>query len=129
MSDIAGTPSHSQALAALEAAVAAKQLSDAAAANIKRWLTESGYAPYAAKVLTLVEAQKWHELDGLFWEIIPFGTGGRRGVMAEVGSATMNERTVAESADGLAVYLQKAKGQSGGKAAIAYDTRHRSREF
>ncbi|MGQ0636169.1 MAG: phospho-sugar mutase [Planctomycetaceae bacterium] len=128
MSEIA-SPVNSAAVSALETAVAARQISDTAAANVRRWLTESGYAPFVPQVLALVEAQGWDELDRLFWEIIPFGTGGRRGVMAEIGSATMNERTVAESANGLAVYLQRVKGQPGGRAVIAYDTRDRSREF
>lgn len=117
------------ALAVLEAAVAAGKLSDTAASNIKRWLTESGYAPYAPRVQALIDAGRFEELDSLFWEVLPFGTGGRRGPMSDFGSATMNERTVAESANGLAVYLQRAKGQPGGKAVIAHDTRNRSREF
>lgn len=129
MNDSTSTPDVSAATSALEAAVAAKKLSDSAAANIKRWLTESGYAAYRPKVLALVEAQNFAELDRLFWEVIPFGTGGRRGLMADIGSATMNERTVAESANGLAEYLQQAKGKFGGSAVIAHDTRHRSREF
>ncbi|MFM8580327.1 MAG: phospho-sugar mutase, partial [Planctomycetaceae bacterium] len=49
--------------------------------------------------------------------------------MAELGSATMNARTVCESASGIARYLQQARGTSGGRGVIAYDSRHRSREF
>lgn len=118
-----------QALTRLEPAVAARKLSDTSAANIKRWLTESGFVHNLPELLALIEAGKFEELDGLFWEIIPFGTGGRRGTMASLGSATMNERTVAESANGVAVYLRRAKQQLAGKAVIAHDTRMRSREF
>ncbi|MBI3865355.1 MAG: phospho-sugar mutase, partial [Planctomycetia bacterium] len=98
-------------------------------ANVRRWLTEPGYAAYVSRILPLVQAEKFDELDRLFWEVIPFGTGGRRGAMAELGSATMNERTVAESANGLAVYLQNVRGKPGGRAVIACDTRLRSSEF
>src|SRR6266511_2194518 len=86
-----------QALSAVDAALSVNQLSAGAAQNLRRWLTESGYAAYVPKIVPLIDAGKWVELEGLFWEVIPFGTGGRRGLMAEFGSATMNERTVAES--------------------------------
>jgi phosphoglucomutase/phosphomannomutase len=129
MSEILDPSRTPRLLSALETAVTEKKLTDPAAANIKRWLTESGYAAYAVRIAALIDAGKFQELDTLFWEIIPFGTGGRRGVMSEFGSATMNERTIAESANGVAVYLHKVRNQAGGKAVIAHDTRHRSREF
>ena len=118
-----------QALAALESANGDGRLSESALANTRRWLTEPGYAAYVPKILPLVRDGKFEELDSLFWEIISFGTGGRRGVMTDFGSATMNERTVAESANGIAVYLKNVKGKPGGRAVVAYDTRNRSREF
>ncbi len=68
-------------------------------------------------------------LDDLFWKVIEFGTGGRRGLMSEFGSATINDRTIAESAHGLAVYLKTIKGEPGGRAVVACDTRIRSSEF
>lgn len=117
------------ALATLESARQAGKLSESALTNIRRWLTEPGYAVYVPKIRSLVDAGKFDELDALFWEVLPFGTGGRRGRMAEIGSATMNERTVAESANGIAVYLKKVREKSGGRAVIAYDTREHSREF
>jgi phosphoglucomutase/phosphomannomutase len=122
-------PAADSALATLESAKSAGRITESAVTNIRRWLTEPGYAAYVPKLLPLVEAGKFEELDTLFWEVIPFGTGGRRGVMAEIGSATMNDRTVAESANGIAVYLKKVRGKSGGRAVIACDTRSRSREF
>jgi len=118
-----------QALGALESAQGAGRLSESALANVRRWLTEPGYAAYVPKILPLVQEGRFEELDTLFWEVIPFGTGGRRGVMTDFGSATMNARTIAESANGIAVYLKSVKEKPGGRAVIAYDTRHRSREF
>ena len=122
-------PRVGQALAALESAHAAGKLSESALANIRRWLTEPGYAAYVPKILPLVSDARFDELDSLFWEVIPFGTGGRRGVMTEFGSATMNDRTIAESANGIAVYLKSVKEKPGGRTVVAYDTRHRSLEF
>ena len=117
------------ALAAIESASASGRLSEAAVANIRRWLTEAGYAAYVPRVLALINASKFEELDSLFWEVIPFGTGGRRGLMTDFGSATMNDRTVAESANGVAVYLKKVREKDGGRAVVACDTRVKSHEF
>ncbi len=122
-------PAIERALSALDAAKTSGRLSESAATNVRRWLTQPGYAAYVSKILPLVEGGSFDELDRLFWEVLPFGTGGRRGPMTEFGSATMNERTVAESANGIAVYLQKVRGKPGGRAVVAYDTRLRSREF
>src|SRR5438445_3589329 len=117
------------ALAALDSARSAGRLSESAAANVRRWLTGPGDVAYVPGIVALIESGRFEELDSLFWEVIPFGTGGRRGLMSQFGSATMNDRTVAESADGIAVYLQKLRGKAGGRAVIACDTRMRSREF
>lgn len=122
-------PGTEASLAALNSASGSGRLSESAAANIRRWLTEPGYASFVPRILPLIDAGKFEELDSLFWEVIPFGTGGRRGVMTDFGSATMNDRTVAESANGVAVYLMKARGKAGGRAVIACDTRLRSNEF
>jgi len=117
------------ALNRVDQAVAANRLSASGAANLKRWLTEPQYARYLTPLLADVAAGKFAELDSMFWEVIPFGTGGRRGMMGPYGSATINERTIAESAHGLATYLHKATGKTGGTAVIAHDTRNRSAEF
>jgi phosphoglucomutase/phosphomannomutase len=118
-----------QAVSQVDAAAAKGLISAGGAANLKAWLTKPAYREYRGRLLELIRDEKFAELDSLFWEVIPFGTGGRRGRMAELGSATINERTIAESAHGMAVYLKKVKGQPGGRAVIAHDTRNRSVEF
>ena len=45
-------------------------------------------------------------LDDVFWTVIPFGTGGRRGKMYPIGSNAINDRTIGESAQGLADYVK-----------------------
>jgi phosphomannomutase len=145
------------ALSQLEPAVAAKQLTPAAAANIRTWLTEPRYAEYAPQVAEHVAAGKWKELDDVFWTVIPFGTGGRRGKMYPIGCNAINDRTIGESAQGLAEYVRERVQGSGFRVqetdstphsairdrktpeprtlnpepscAIAYDTRHNSRRF
>jgi len=127
--DPANTPEIASAVARVDEAAAKGLISAGGVANLKVWLTKPAYARYRKRLVEMVAAGKFAELDGLFWEVIPFGTGGRRGRMADLGSATINARTIAESAHGMADYLKEVKGKPGGRAVIAHDTRNRSVEF
>ncbi|VAX38739.1 Phosphomannomutase [hydrothermal vent metagenome] len=114
----------------IQQAVTDGKLTDSAEGNIKQWLTEPHYEKYALGIVQLIEEADFKQLDRLFWEIIPFGTGGRRGLMSQFGSATMNPRTIAESAHGLAVHLKSVEtDHSQLKGVVACDTRNRSQEF
>lgn len=122
----------------VQSAVEAGKLSQSAADNIRLWLTEPRYADYVEEVKQHIAEGKWQQLDDVFWTVIPFGTGGRRGRMYPIGSNAINDRTVGESAQGLANYVLQyrarleAEGQvpdSNLSCAIAYDTRHKSRHF
>ncbi len=113
----------------LNAARAQGHLSETAVDNIKIWLTEARYAKYVPAIVEHINEEKWQALDDVFWTIIPFGTGGRRGKMYPFGSNAINERTIGESAQGLADYVKEFKPDGPWSMAIAYDTRHRSREF
>ena len=121
--------SHDAILSQVKQAAADGKLSESAIENIKNWLTEPRYAEYAAQVAEHVEAEKWQELDDAFWTIIPFGTGGRRGRMYPIGSNAINDRTIGESAQGLANYVKQHNEAGSLACAIAYDTRHRSDHF
>ncbi|MEQ8836098.1 MAG: phospho-sugar mutase, partial [Lacipirellulaceae bacterium] len=118
-----------EALAAAEQAVADEKLTASALENLKCWLTESRYADYVDSICQHVADEKWQKLDDVFWTVIPFGTGGRRGTMYEFGSNAINERTIGESAQGLANYTKEHNEGGELSCAIAYDTRHRSVEF
>ncbi len=126
-------PTQRQSLESVDAAGACGRLSAGSVRNLQRWLSEPQYKRYHESLQRMIAAGQFDELDRLFWEVIPFGTGGRRGLMSEFGSATINSRTIAESAQGLATYLNRQLRDHGeqraGKAVIAHDTRHRSREF
>jgi phosphoglucomutase/phosphomannomutase len=118
-----------ECLRKIKAAGEQEKISTAAVENMNRWLTESRYSAYAADIAQHVNEEKWKELDDVFWTVIPFGTGGRRGMMYPFGSNAINARTIGESAQGLAEYVKEVKPNGPWKLAIAYDTRHRSREF
>lgn len=115
-------------LSKLSAALADGKITAGADENIRKWLTESRYARYAEEVAAHIHAEKWQALDDAFWTIIPFGTGGRRGRMYPIGSNAINDRTIGESAQGLALYV-KEHVPGPWSCAIAFDTRHRSVEF
>ena len=119
-----------EALAQVQCAVSEGRLSASASANIRRWLTESPFASYRDRLLADIEKERWAELDDAFYVVLAFGTGGRRGKMYPVGTNVLNERTIAESAQGLADYVTSLKGKDSSRSCvIAYDTRHHSAEF
>jgi phosphomannomutase len=119
----------SNATAQLDQAAAEGRLSPGAVANIRTWLTDPRYAEYAPQVAAEIQAGNWKQLDAVFWTVIPFGTGGRRGLMYPIGTNAINDRTIGESAQGLADYIKEQFPGQPLSCAIAYDTRHRSRQF
>jgi len=104
-----------------------------AAENLKIWLTEPCYSQYVPAIVEHLEQEKFEQLNDVFWQAVPFGTGGRRGKMYPIGPGAINERTIGESVQGLADYVKETKLAADPNATlvagIAYDTRHRSREF
>lgn len=120
----------SDALSLVAQAVKDGDVSQSAADNIRIWLSEPRYAEYAAEVAAHIRDRKWQVLDDVFWTVIPFGTGGRRGKMYPFGSNAINDRTIGESAQGLADYVVETVGKGAPlSCAIGHDTRHRSDHF
>src|SRR6186997_1578976 len=93
-------------LAKVEKAAGEEKITRSAAENIRAWLTEPRYGMYADDVAKHVLDGKWQVLDDVFWTVIPFGTGGRRGKMYPIGSNAISDRTIGESAQGLADYVR-----------------------
>ena len=128
-------PSQASRLAAIDAARAAGTITDHSARTMRDWLAEPRYADFAGELATRIdravaEPAAWKELDDVYWTVIPFGTGGRRGRMYPVGSNAINDRTIGESAQGLADYVRSiVPAGTAASCAIAYDTRHRSEHF
>src|SRR5689334_6081283 len=117
-------------LAKVEQAANEGKITPSAAENIRAWLTEPRYASYADEVARHVVEGRWQILDDVFWTVIPFGTGGRRGKMYPIGSNAINDRTIGESAQGLADYVKDTLGSGAAlSCAIGFDTRHKSDHF
>ena len=117
-------------LAQVDQAVADKKLTESASVNLRAWLTEDRYAEYAPLAIEAIQAGDWQTLDDVFWTIIPFGTGGRRGRMHPFGSNAINDRTIGESAQGLADYVRETLGEDAElSCAICRDTRHNGERF
>jgi phosphoglucomutase/phosphomannomutase len=91
-----------EAISAAQQAVQDGKLTSPALENLMVWMTEARYARYQSAIVEHIAQGQWQKLDDVFWTIIPFGTGGRRGRMYEFGSNAINERTIGESAQGLA---------------------------
>ena len=112
-----------------EQAVLAKKLTESAFENITHWLIEPHYKAYRNNIIEHINNQDWQTLDDVFWTIIPFGTGGRRGRMYPFGTNAINHRTIGESAQGIADYVKSIKPEGPWSCGIGFDTRHHSREF
>jgi phosphoglucomutase/phosphomannomutase len=119
-----------EALAQLERGVSEGRVSRPAAINIRRWLEEPPFRKYRERLIDEIRQERWSALDDAFYMVLEFGTGGRRDKMYPVGTNVLNDRTIAESARGLADYVNKSrKTGSIPSCVIAFDTRHHSAEF
>src|SRR5699024_3326039 len=69
------------------------------------------------------------QLEDRFYTHLEFGTGGMRGVIG-AGTNRMNKYTIRKAAAGLARYIvQNGEVAKTRGVVIAYDSRHKSREF
>ncbi len=94
-----------------------------AAKNLERWLTEPEFAAYKPQIEWLIDQQKWAGLLDRFYQIMPFGTGGRRGAVG-IGPNRMNLWTLGASVQGHCIYLQERFPNTPKLSVVlAYDVR------
>jgi phosphoglucomutase/phosphomannomutase len=88
------------------------------------WLTDDTFKEYVAQINYLIKKENWDFLLDSFYQIIPFGTGGRRGLVG-IGPNRINPWTVQASAQGHAQYLIKQFGDQAKRQGIVltYDVR------
>jgi phosphoglucomutase len=88
------------------------------------WLTNDIFEDYGPQIRYLIESEKWDVLLDSFYQVIPFGTGGRRGLVG-IGPNRINPWTIQASAQGHSQYLIQQFGQAAKKRGVvlAFDVR------
>lgn len=86
--------------------IAPEPIKQQALAFLRQWLTGEAFAPYRPQIEHLIEQQQWAGLVDRFYQILPFGTGGRRGAVG-IGPNRMNVWTVTASVQGHCDYLRE----------------------
>src|SRR5262245_62709407 len=90
---------------------------------LKQWLTGAVFAPYRPQIEWQISAGKWADLLDAFYQVLPFGTGGRRGAVG-IGPNRMNLWTLGASVQGHCEYLKiYFPGITDLHVALAYDVR------
>ena len=98
-------------------------LKDKALANLADWLSKPEYAGYRPQLEWLVGSGKWSVLLDSFYQLMPFGTGGRRGAVG-IGPNRMNLWTLGASVQGHCFYLrERFPGVEPVAVVLAYDVR------
>ncbi len=87
-----------------------EKVKSTALGHLQTWLTDAAFAEYAPQIRYLIEAGKWDVLLDSFYQVIPFGTGGRRGPVG-IGPNRINVWTIQASAQGHSQYLLKIYGE------------------
>jgi phosphoglucomutase len=88
------------------------------------WLTDHAFSEYVPQIQYLIENGRWDFLLDAFYQVIPFGTGGRRGLVG-IGPNRINTWTIQASAQGHSQYLIKMFGEEAQKRGVVltYDVR------
>ena len=91
---------------------------------LEQWLTRDEFAPYRPQIRWQIDAGKFSDLLDQFYQVLPFGTGGRRGAVG-VGPNRMNLWTLTASVQGHCEYLkQRFPGAAKPLAVVlAFDVR------
>src|SRR5262245_9466631 len=98
-------------------------LKDQALKHLGQWLTEAPFAAYHPQLEWLIQTQQWAGLLDRFFQILPFGTGGRRGPVG-IGPNRMNLWTLGASVQGHCEYLrERFPGVSRLRVVLAYGVR------
>ena len=139
----------------IDKALTSGELIDAAAKNLRSWLSTEGLSDWASRsIVQLINAEEWAEINERFHKNLAFGTGGIRGRTigrfltddergdtkgkstpehAAVGSNTLNDYTVVRATMALHGYTSTWMASEGildvPRIVIAHDVRHFSRHF
>ncbi len=98
-------------------------LKEQALKYLGQWLTEPQFGRYRPQLEWLIQTKQWAGLLDRFYQILPFGTGGRRGPVG-IGPNRMNLWTLGASVQGHCEYLkERFPGIAPLRVVLAYDVR------
>jgi phosphoglucomutase len=89
--------------------------------NLEEWLSHPVYAELRDSIQSHLQHQQFALLLDSFYQMVPFGTGGRRGRVG-FGPNRINPVTVSMSVQGHCNFLRET-GSSTGRIVVAFDTR------
>ena len=91
---------------------------------LEAWLSDTAFSAYRPQIEHLIQSGHWDFLLDAFYQIIPFGTGGRRGLVG-IGPNRINPWTIQSSAQGHAQYLIQKYGPDALQRGVVltYDVR------
>jgi phosphoglucomutase len=90
---------------------------------LEQWLTRPDLQAYRPQLEWLIHEKNWTGLLDRFYQILPFGTGGRRGAVG-IGPNRMNPWTLTASVQGHCEYLkERFPGERRLSVVLGYDVR------
>ena len=110
------------------------EIKRSAVAHLKDWLDHDKFASlldgesgdYRPLVEWMISGEKFNLVLDSFYQVMPFGTGGRRGPVG-IGPNRINPYTIASSVQGHVEYLRRRfPEESDLKVVVAYDVRRYS---
>jgi phosphoglucomutase/phosphomannomutase len=99
-----------------------EQVQRAALDNLQTWLSDPRTSAYVPLIHALIDAEDWYLLLDCFYQLIPFGTGGRRGPVG-IGPNRINPFTLTSSIQGHCEYLRERYDTPELSVVVAYDVR------
>jgi len=114
---------HAAAKSGFASVQADAALKDLALANLGKWLAHADFAAYRPQLEWMIAGEKWSLLVDSFYQVMPFGTGGRRGSVG-IGPNRMNLWTLGASVQGHCEYLRRRfPGEAKLAVVLAFDVR------
>jgi phosphoglucomutase/phosphomannomutase len=97
-------------------------IKERALTNLNTWFTHPDFAAYRPQIEHLIKSGAWSVLVDSFYQVMPFGTGGRRGAVG-IGPNRMNLWTLGASVQGHCEYLKQRFPGTALRVVLAFDVR------
>jgi phosphoglucomutase len=98
-------------------------LKEAALGHLRDWLANESFASFRPQLEWLIGTRQWPGLLDRFYQVLPFGTAGRRGPVG-IGPNRFNAWTLGASVQGHCEFIkEKFPGAPRLQVAVAFDVR------